>query len=170
MREREEYLRIGVITQPHGVHGEVKVYPTTDEPERFLQVEDVIIERRGIRENHRIENTKYFKQMVILKLSGLSSMNDAEKYRNADILIHRDQSPLEEGHYFIVDLIGLQVYDGERHVGEVTDFLQTGANNVYVVTKEDGKELLLPDIPDCILQVDLENEKLQVHVLPGLEE
>ena len=170
MREREEYLRIGVILKPHGVHGEVKVYPTTDEPERFLQVKDVIIDKGGLREDHKIENTKYFKQMVILKLSGLSSMNDAEKYRDANILIHRDQSPLEEGHYFIVDLIGLEVYEEDRLIGEVTDFLQTGANNVYVVTKTNGKELLLPDIPDCILKVDTDEGKLFVHVLPGLED
>ena len=108
--------------------------------------------------------------MVILKLSGLETMNDAEKYRNADILIHRDQSPLEEGHYFIVDLIGLDVYEGDRHIGKVTDFLTGSANNVYVVTKEDGKELLLPDIPECILSVDLEGDRLNVHVLPGLED
>ena len=171
MRKLEEYLRIGIITSPHGVHGEVKVYPTTDDMDRFLEVEDVIVESKKGREPMKIENTKYFKNMAILKLSGLSSMNDAEKYRNADILIHRSQSaPLEEGHYFIVDLIGLEVYEKDRHVGTVTDFYQTGANNIYVVTKTDGKELLLPDIPECILKVDIENGRLEVYVMPGLED
>jgi 16S rRNA processing protein RimM len=170
MREREAFLRIGVITQPHGIRGEVKVYPTTDDPDRFLQVEDVLVERKGVREPMKIEGTKYFKQMVILKLSGISDMTQAETYRQADILIHRSQSaPLEPGHYFIVDLLGLEVYEDERHLGTVTDFLQTGANNVYVVTKEDGKELLIPDIPDCILHVDVDEGILKVRLLPGLE-
>ena len=171
MRQLEEYLRIGIITSPHGIKGEVKVFPSTDDPERFLQVKDVVVETAKGRQTMQIQGTKYFKNMVILKLSGINSMNEAELFRNADILIHRSQSaPLEEGHYFIVDLIGLEVYEKERHVGTVTDFLQTGANNVYVVTKEDGKELLLPDIPDCILKVDIEENRLEVYILPGLED
>ena len=169
---KDDLLRIGVVTSPHGVHGEVKVYPTTDDLGRFSEIDTVVVENRGKQEVMDVEGVKYFKGMAIVKLSGLNSMDEAEKYRKAELLIHRSQSaPLEPGHYFIVDLIGLKAFrDTGEELGTVTDFLTTGANNVYVIEKTDGKELLVPDIPACIREVDIENGRLTVFVMPGLED
>ena len=166
-----EYLRIGVITQPHGIKGEVKVYPTTDDLDRFNQVEDVLLETKKGRTPMKIQGVKYFKGMAILKLSGINSMDEAETWRQADIMIHRSQSPLEEGQYFIADLIGCTVYrDDDTILGELTDVLQTGANDVFEVKRPDGKEVLLPRIPECILSIDVEARKIRAYVIPGLED
>jgi len=169
---KDDLLRIGVVTSPHGVHGEMKVYPTTDDLHRFQEIDTVVIENRGVKEQMDVEGVKYFKGMVILKLSGIHDMDQAEKYRKAELWIHRSQSaPLLPGHYFIADLIGLQAFrDTGEELGKVVDFLATGANNVYVIEKTDGKELLVPDIPQCIREVDIENGRLTVFVMPGLED
>ena len=165
-------MRIGVITSPHGVHGEVKVYPTTDDPKRFREVGSVIVARAASEEKMNILSARYFKDLVILKLSGIPDRNAAETYRKAEILIRRHQSPpLRPGEYFIGDILGCTaVTEDGREVGTVTDVLRTGANDVYVVKKGDGKELLLPKIPDCILDVDPENKRMTVCILPGLED
>ena len=105
---RTEFLRIGVVTSPHGVRGEVRVYPTTDEISRFSEVGTLLLEKEGVRSLRTIESVKQLKGMVALKLSGIDSVVEAEKIRNADLLIRRDQSsPLKEGQYFIGDLLDL---------------------------------------------------------------
>ncbi len=168
----DDLLRIGVVTSPHGIKGEVKVYITTDEPERFLQISDLVVDNHKEYRKMAIEDVKYFKNMVILKLSGIHDMDEAAAYRNADLLIHRSQSsPCKEGEYFIADLIGMEVVNEKgEEVGTLTDVYETGANNVYEVTKKNGKQLLLPKIPECILHVDVENKRMQVYVMPGLED
>ena len=168
----KDYLRVGVITSPHGIKGEVNVYPTTDEPDRFSQISDLFTEKNGQSEKRTVEGVKFFKGMVILKLSGIDSIDDAEKMRSADLYIHRSQSsPCKEGEYFVCDLLDLDVVDLEgQTVGTVKDVLTTGANPVIVIQKPDGKELLLPKIPVCIREVDLENGKMTVFVMPGLED
>lgn len=117
-----------------------------------------------------IEQVKFFKNMVILKFKGYDNINDVETWRQRDLLITRDQAvELKEDEYFITDLIGLTVVNEEEAVlGRVKDVLETGANDVYVVELTDGKELLLPAIKDCILNVDLEGGRMKVHVLDGL--
>lgn len=167
----EDYFRIGVVTAPHGVHGEMKVFPTTDDLDRFRQVNPVLLTTPKTREVRKIEGVKYFKGMAILKLSGIDSMNDAEKYRKAEIWVERAQLPKIPGKYLIADLIGMDVVteDGTP-VGVLDDVLQTAANDVFVVKKPDGRELLLPKIPSCILNVDEEGRRITVYVLPGLED
>ena len=167
-----DLLRIGIVTRPHGVRGEVKVYPTTDDIERFATVGEV---RLFLRDNalgaHAIESVKHFKDQVILKLSGVNDMNAAEGLRNAELYIERSQSgPLKEGQYFRCDLLDLKVVleDGTA-VGTVEDVLETAANDVFVIRTEDGKELLLPNIPDCIRNVDLSEGTMCVAILPGLD-
>lgn len=167
-----EYLRVGIVTKPHGIKGEVSVYPTTDDPDRFSGLETLLSEKNGVRREHRVESVKYFKGTVILKLSGSENMDDAEKLRSADLLIHRSQSsPCREGEYFVADLLEMEVFreNGEK-LGTVKDVMTGGANPVIVVEKTDGKELLLPKIPSCILNVDVPNQKMIVYVLPGLED
>ena len=167
----EDYFRIGVVTAPHGVHGEMKIYPTTDDMDRFKQVNPVLLTTFRSREIKKIESVKYFKGMAILKLSGIDTMDEAEKYRNAELWVERSQLPKIPGKYLIADLIGMDVVteDGVS-IGTLTDVWQTGANDVYVVEKHDGKELLLPKIPSCILNVDKEDRRITVYVLPGLED
>ncbi len=169
---RTEFLRIGVVTSPHGVRGEVRVYPTTDEISRFSEVGTLLLEKEGVRSLRTIESVKQLKGMVALKLSGIDSVEEAETIRNADLLIRRDQSsPLKEGQYFIGDLLDLlAVREDGTEVGTVEDVLKTGANSVLVIKKKDGKELLLPVIPDCVLSVDSDEGIMTIHVLPGLED
>ena len=117
-----------------------------------------------------IQSVKYFKELVILKFKGINNINDVEKYVRYDILIDRkDALPLGENENYICDLIDLEVFtdEGER-LGVLTDVLQTGANDVYAVTMDDGKEVLLPAIKDCILDVNLEEGKVTVHLMKGL--
>lgn len=170
-QDMTEYLRIGTVTSPHGVHGEFSVYPTTDDLKRFQQVKHVVITTKTTREEMEIQSVKYFKGLAILKLSGVKTRDDAEKYRAAEIWIHRSQTPKEEGKHLICDLLEMEVVNeaGEK-IGDLVDVLQTGANDVFVVKKTDGTELLLPNIPSCILNVDEEAKKITVYVLPGLED
>lgn len=165
----EQMLRVGVITSTHGVRGEVKVFPTTDDTKRFKTLKKVILDGREPLELS-IEQVKFFKNMVILKFKGYDNINDVETWRQRDLLITRDQAvELKEDEYFITDLIGLTVVNEEEAVlGRVKDVLETGANDVYVVELTGGKELLLPAIKDCILNVDLEGGRMKVHVLDGL--
>ncbi len=166
----ESMLRIGVITSPHGVHGEVKVYPTTDDVKRFELLEEVYLDIKGNQKKVFIQGVKYFKNMVILKFKGLDNRNDIEGYRNVDILIDRkDAIPLEEGEFFICDILGFDIVeDNGNRLGVLDDVLQTGANDVYVVKTDEGKEILLPAIKECILDTDVEKRVIYVHVMKGL--
>lgn len=166
----EDMLRVGVISSTHGVRGEVKVFPTTDDPARFEELETVLLDTGKEKLELEIAGVKFFKNMVILKFKGYDSINDVERYRGKDLWITREQAvPLGEDENFVADLIGLAVVtDGGETLGTMKDVMFTGANDVYVVERENGKELLLPAIKDCILDVDLENGVMTVHVLDGL--
>lgn len=166
----ENLLRVGVITSAHGVRGEVKVFPTTDDNSRFKTLKHVLMDTGKEKIPLEIEHVKFFKNMVILKFKGFDNKNDVEMWRQRDLLITRDQAvELAPDENFIADLIGLTaVTDGGVVLGTLTDVLQTGANDVYCVKMENGKELLLPAIKDCILNVDLEKQEMLVHVLDGL--
>ena len=166
----ENLLRVGVITSTHGVRGEVKVFPTTDDMNRFKKLKTVILDTGKEQKTLNIESVKFFKNMVILKFKGFDNINDVEMWRQKDLLITRDQAvKLSPDENFIVDLIGLTVMtdEGEK-LGVMKDVLQTGANDVYIVKMAGGKEVLLPAIKDCILNVDLEKGEMLVHVLDGL--
>lgn len=166
----ENMLRVGVITSTHGIKGEVKVFPTTDDAKRFKELKEVILDTGKEQIPMEIEHVKFFKNMVILKFKGHDDINEMEKYKSKDLLVTRDQAvALEPDEYFITDLIGLAVVsDQGEELGTLKDVLETGANDVYVVAMKDGKELMLPAIGDCILNVDLEQGRMEVHVLEGL--
>ena len=163
-------LRVGVITSAHGIKGEVKVFPTTDDAKRFKELKKVILDTGKEYIPMEIEHVKFFKNMVILKFRGYDNINEIEKYKSRDLLITRDQAvDLAPDEYFITDLIGLAVVSDQGvELGTLKDVLETGANDVYVVAMKDGKELMLPAIGDCILNVDLEQGRMEVHVLEGL--
>jgi 16S rRNA processing protein RimM len=148
----------------------VKVYPTTDDPRRFRRLKEVVLDTGKEKMNLEIEGVKFFKQFVILKFKGLDNINDIEKYRQKSLYVTRKNAVrLQRDEYFIADLIGLKVQDEDgKELGTVKDVIETGANDVYEVEMADGKSLLLPAIKQCILNVDVENGTMQVHVLEGL--
>ena len=166
----EDLLQVGIITSTHGVRGEVKVYPTTDDPRRFRRLKEVVLDTGKEKMNLEIEGVKFFNQFVILKFKGLDNINDIEKYRQKSLYVTRKNAVrLQRDEYFIADLIGLKVQDEDgKELGTVKDVIETGANDVYEVEMADGKSLLLPAIKQCILNVDVENGTMQVHVLEGL--
>lgn len=166
----EDLLQVGIITSTHGVRGEVKVYPTTDDPRRFRRLKEVVLDTGREKLNLEIEGVKFFKQFVIMKFKGLDNINDIEKYRQKSLYVTRKNAVrLQRDEYFIADLIGLKVQDEDgTELGTVKDVIETGANDVYEVEMADGRSLLLPAIKQCILNVDVENGMMQVHVLEGL--
>lgn len=166
----EDLLRVGVITTTHGIHGEVKVFPTTDDIRRFDDLKKVVLRsRNGDMEVH-VQSVKYFKNQAIVKLEEIDSVEQARLYQNAELYVRREDAvPLEEGEYYIGDLIGLSVVTDEGKVlGTLTDVMETGANDVYIVTTPENKEILLPAIGECILDIDLENGICRVHIMKGL--
>jgi len=166
----EELLQVGIITAPHGVRGEVKVYPTTDDVRRFKKLKDVILDTGKEKKTLEIESVKFFKQLVILKFQGIDSMDDAQILRQKSLYVTRDNAVrLKRDEYFIADLIDLSVLDEDgTKLGRLKDVMETGANDVYVIAMEDGRELLLPAIKQCVLEVNLEEGYLKVHILDGL--
>ena len=144
----EDLLQVGIITSTHGVRGEVKVYPTTDDPRRFRRLKEVVLDTGREKMNLEIEGVKFFKQFVILKFKGLDNINDIEKYRQKSLYVTRKNAVrLQRDEYFIADLIGLKVQDEDgKELGTVKDVIETGANDVYEVEMADGKSLLLPAI------------------------
>ncbi|MBQ8184884.1 MAG: 16S rRNA processing protein RimM [Lachnospiraceae bacterium] len=166
----EPYLRVGLISSTHGLKGEVKVFPTTDDVSRFEDLERVVLDTGKEYKSLTVTQVKYFKNQVILKFKEFDDINDIEKYKGCDLLVSREDAvELEDNENFIVDLIGLKVQtDDGRDFGTLVDVLQTGANDVYVVKTADGQEVLLPAIPSCILDVDLDEEIMQIHLLEGL--
>lgn len=166
----EDLLRVGVITTTHGIRGEVKVFPTTDDAHRFDYLKSVLLDTGKELCELDIERVKYFKQYVILKFKDVDDINDIEPYKGKSLYVTREFAvPLKENEYYIADLIGMEVYleDG-KHFGTLMDVMETGANDVYVVHLEAGKEVLIPAIKDCIKEVDVENGKMVVHLLKGL--
>ena len=166
----EDLLQVGIITSTHGVRGEVKVYPTTDDPRRFRRLKEVVLDTGREKLNLEIEGVKFFKQFVILKFKGLDNINDIEKYRQNSLYVTRKNAVrLQRDEYFIADLIGLKVQDEDgTELGTVKDVIETGANDVYIVDRVDGEEVLLPAIHDCVLDVDVEKNTMTVHLMKGL--
>ena len=166
----QKRLEVGQIVNTFGIKGELKVTPFTDDINRFDNLKKVYVKTRKEDKLYKVEGVRYHKNMVLLKLEGIENPEQAELLKNAYLEIDREDAiPLKEGQYFIVDLIGLDVYTDEGNLlGKVEDIYNTGANDIYVVKDELGKQILLPGIKDVIKEVDLDNEKLIVHLIPGL--
>ena len=160
----ENLLRVGVITSTHGVRGEVKVFPTTDDMNRFKKLKTVILDTGREQKTLNVEHVKFFKNMVILKFKGFDNINVVEMWRQKDLLITRDQAvKLSPDENFIVDLIGLTVMtdEGEK-LGVMQDVLQTGANDVYVVKGKNG-EILIPAVKSFVIDINVESKKVTVN-------
>ncbi|WP_242875956.1 ribosome maturation factor RimM [Cellulosilyticum sp. I15G10I2] len=163
---------VGKIVNTHGIKGELKIIPTTDDPKRFEKLKEVYIERKEMHP-YKIESIRYHKNFVLMKFEGVNSLNDAELFKNASLKINREDSlPLKNDEYYISDLYDLKVITQEgRLLGRLIDIIYTGSNDVYVVKNEETeKELLIPAIKQVIKQVDLTERTMHVELLEGLEE
>lgn len=165
------YLEIGQIVNTHGIKGMIKVKPFTDDIKEFEYFKKIYIENKTGRKEYKIDEVKYHKDMVILKLNGIDRIEDAENLKNSYIIILREDAiPLKENEYYIVDLLGLEVYTDEGILlGNLDDIYNTGSNDIYVVKDEFGKQILLPAISDVIKKIDIENKRIIVHLLEGLQ-
>lgn len=168
---KQEYFEIGQIVNHFGIKGMVKVNPYTEDISKFEKLKNILLEKEGKLTQIEIEEVKYSKNQILLKIKGINTIEEAEKYRGCYLKIARkDAKKLPKDTYFIADLIGLSVYTEEGILlGKVDDIYNSGANDIYVVKAENGKQILLPAIKDVIKQVDLEQEKIIVHLLKGLE-
>lgn len=166
----EDLLKVGIISSTHGIRGEVKVFPTTDDPQRFKKLKNILLDSGKEKRNLKIQSVKFFKQFVILKFEEIDDINDIEKYKGSSLYVTRDQAvKLQKDEYFIADLIGLTVIaEEEKLEGTLKDVMETGANDVYVIELTDGRELLLPAIKECVLSVDTEKGEMQIRLLDGL--
>lgn len=166
----KERLQVGVISSTHGVRGEVKVFPTTDDMTRFKKLKEVILVTEKTEKVLKITSVKFFKQFAILKFDGIDTLNDVEVYKGASLFVDRKNAvKLEKDEYFIADLIDLTVADENgKELGTLIDVMKTGANDVYIVKNEEGRELLFPAIKECILDIDFKKKIMTVHVMDGL--
>ncbi len=168
----EDLLKVGIITATHGLRGEVKVFPTTDDPARFKKLKQVILDTGKEKIQLEISEVRFFKNMVLLRFKGMDDINDVQKYRQKALYVRREDAvELAENEYFIADLIGLSVWTDEGgELGTLVNVLSTGANDVYVVRTGSGEELLLPAIRECIKEIKIEEGRMLVHLMPGLRE
>ena len=166
----EEFLQVGVISSTHGVRGEVKVFPTTSDKERFRDLKSVTLDTGKERISLEIQQVKFFKQMAILKFRGIDSINDIERSKGKSLWVPREEAlPLGEDEYYIADLIGMEVsLEDDTYFGRLKDVIETGANDVYAVETAEGREVLIPAIKECILQVDVQAGKMRIHLMKGL--
>lgn len=166
----EDLLQVGAIAQTHGLRGEVKVFPMTDDVNRFKELKEVILDTGKEKITLEIEGVKFFKQFAILKFKGFDNINDIERYKGKGLFVTRENAvKLGKDEYFIADLIDMKVYDeNDAYMGVLENVIVTGANDVYEIKLEDGRNLLLPAIRQCVLDVDMEQRKIKVHLLDGL--
>ena len=169
----EELFQVGAITQTHGIKGEVKVFPMTDDINRFKNMKDLLLDagREGMIKLE-VESVRPQKNLVILKFKGIDNINDIEKYKGRGLYVTKENRvKLKPDEYFIADLIGLKVYleeEPEEAFGTITDVLETGANDVYEIKTVDSKEVLVPAIKDCIKSIDVDNDRVVIHLLKGM--
>ena len=166
----EDLLQVGAITSTHGVRGEVKVFPTTDDVKRFSKLKEVELETENGTRTLHIKGVKYFKQFAILKFEEYDSLNEVESIKGRKLFVTRKNAvKLQKNEYFIADLIGMRVVDEQLQLeGTLMDVIQTGANDVYDISLEDGRSFLLPAIADCVLHVDMTDKVIKIHILEGL--
>lgn len=165
-----EYLEVGKIQNTHGVRGEVKVIPLTDDASRFSDLEWIYIDKNGVLEKYFIESVKYFKNLVILKFKGIDDMDAAMGLKGLFLKVDREHAvKLPEGSYFICDIIGCSVFEEDGVLlGEVKDVISTGSNDVYVVKSENGREILVPALKSVVKNVSVPEQRITVSLPEGL--
>ena len=166
----EKQLQVGVISSTHGIRGEVKVFPTTNDAARFKELKQVYLDTGKEQISLQIEHVKFFKQFAILKFQGIDNINDIEKYKGKSLQVDREDAvALEEDEYYIADMIGMEVCTEDGHLfGSLRDVMETGANDVYIISTKEYGEVLIPAIRDCILDVDIVKNRMTIHLMEGL--
>lgn len=165
------YMTIGKVASTHGVRGAIKVFPLTDDKKRFSLLDSVFIEDvKGNLLKYEINQIKYVNKFVVLELAEVTSMDIALSLKQGIVKIPKEEAiKLKDGEYYVEDLEGIVVVDEDNnHLGKLKEVMHTGANDVYVIDLENGKELLLPAIKKCILSIDMKENIMQVFVLEGL--
>lgn len=165
----EQFLQVGVISSTHGIRGEVKVFPTTDDPMRFKKLKKVFLDTGRERLELEVQSVRFFKQFAIVKFKGIDNINDIERYKGKGLFVPREDAvPLGEDEYYIADLIGMEVFTEDGHFGVVRDVMETGANEVYIVESDEHGEVLIPAIRQCVLDVNVEEKKMKIRLMDGL--
>lgn len=166
----EELYQVGAITQTHGLGGEVKVFPMTEDVSRFNNMKELILDTGKEQIVLEVTGARPQKNLVILKFKGIDDINEVERYKGCGLYVTKENRvKLEKDEYFIADLIGVRAIDEEgEEIGEITDVLQTGANDVYVIKTAQRKEVLVPAIRDCVREVNIEAGYVKLHLLEGL--
>ncbi|ABO50569.1 16S rRNA processing protein RimM [Desulforamulus reducens MI-1] len=166
----EEYITVGKVVNTQGIQGEVRIIPTTDFPERFVKNDKISVLLRGQRRDYTIERVWEHKQFIIIKFSEIPDMTAAEKLKGGLLQVTMEELvPLPEGNYYIFQIVGLKVVDeNEQELGTVAQVLQTGANDVYVVKRSEGKDILIPAIKSVVKEINITEGKMKVELLEGL--
>lgn len=166
----QDYIKVGEIVNTQGVKGEIRVIPTTDFPERFVENSQVSVLLRGQRKDYTIERAWEHKQFIIIKFIEISDMTEAEKLKGGLLQITPEElMPLPAGNYYIFQIIGLRVCDqSNQELGTIAQVLQTGANDVYVVKNDQGQEILIPAIKSVVKNIDINSGKMEVILPDGL--
>ncbi len=167
----QEYFEIGQIVNTSGLKGVVKVNPFTDDISKFEDLKKVFVEKNKQLTEYEIEEVRYSKNQVLIKFKEINSIEDAEKLKNSYIkILRKDEKKLPEDTYYIVDLIGIEVFlENNTYIGTIIDVFQTGSNDVYIIKREEKSDLLIPAIKDVVKKVDIENKKMIVNLIEGLE-
>lgn len=165
-----EKLIVGKIGAPHGIKGEIKVFPLTDDPSRFEALRKVYVKSKEDYEEFEISSVKYNGPHLILKLEEINDRNDADRLKNKYLEISREDGiSLEEDEYYIVDLIGLEVYEDGVKLGVLKDVISTGGTDLYEIQTEE-KIMLVPAVSQYILKIDMDNHRIEVSIPEGLKE
>ena len=170
MQNQDEMVCIGRVSKPHGTRGELRIISYSDFPERFKDLQSVLVKTARELKEMRVEGARFHNRQVLLKFEGIDSMDEAERIKGALLMVdEKDVFPLPEGHYYHFQLLGLTVVDNERgELGTLAEIIETGANDVYVVNSPRFGEVLIPVIPQVVLDIDLALRRIQVSLLPGL--
>lgn len=167
---KKAFLETGRIVTTHGIHGEVKVEPWCDTPAMLAALERVYLDEQGQQEL-KVEQGAVYKRMVLLKLAGYDTIEQAQTLRGQVLFLNREDLDLPDGSYFVQDLLGCRVVDADRPAlsyGRLVQVTQTGANDVYLLRDETGRERLVPAIPDVVIEIDLDQEQIKIRPLKGL--
>ncbi len=165
---KNRYLEAGKIVGTHGVRGMVRIQPWCDSPEFFCTLKKVYLDKDG-KDKLSVSKSSPHGNVVIAAIKGIDSIEEAEKYRNKVVYMDRRDAKLEEGQYFISDLLGCSVFDAdsEKFLGTISDVSQTGANDVWHISREE-REYLIPCIEEVVVSVDIEEEKVVIRPLKGI--
>lgn len=161
-------LEVGKIVNVHGIMGEVKILPWTDFPEDFYELSSLFVKEKDGLKEYEIKSARVHKGCVLVKLSGVNDRNAAERMKDTTVLAKREEIPIDEGRFFIADLIGITVKTEEKVIGTLTDVFQTGANDVFSVRSEMGKMYYIPSIPSVVKEINPKEGYILITPMEGL--